>query len=114
MFYFLHLFLLAVHFPTFVKLAKKFGLKLVSKEKFYDYYEKMKSQGHRLLTAMKSLETYPPNDNVPLVGTSKNDYKHAEEFLEREQVNNVKIGTLSKSEWEASCEYDLKKKIQMK
>lgn len=34
-----------VHFPTFVKLAKKYGLKLVKKEKFSKFFERMKDEG---------------------------------------------------------------------
>lgn len=93
-----------VHFPTFVKLAKKFGLKLVLKEKFYDFFNRMRIEGAKLLTNMGSLETYPPMHTTNLVGTSKGDYQHADEFLSQ-QRDNIKIGTLSKSEWEASCKY---------
>lgn len=92
-----------VHFPTLVKLAKKYGLKLVKKEKFFDYYEKMKQEGKTLLANMNSLETFPPNEGASLVGTADDDYKHAQEFLKNEDGSNVKLGTLSKSEWEASC-----------
>lgn len=92
-----------VHFPTLVKLAKKFGLKLVRKEKFYDYYERMKSQGEQLLMNMQSLETYPPLENVALSGTDSEDYSHAIKFIEKKGTSNTRIGTLSKCEWEASC-----------
>ncbi|EFA03004.2 mRNA cap guanine-N7 methyltransferase [Tribolium castaneum] len=95
-----------VHFPTLIKLARKYGLKFVKKEKFYDYYEQMKNEGRQLLINMKSLETYPPYDNTPLLGTDPGDYIHAEEFLKKEGKNG-KIGTLSKSEWEASSLYML-------
>lgn len=91
-----------VHFPTLVKLAKKYGLKLVRKEKFYEYYERMKFEGRNLLSNMNSLETYPPQDGTTLVGTNY-DYKHADEFLKTQDSPNAKVGTLSKSEWEASC-----------
>lgn len=94
-----------VHFPTFVKLAKKFGLKLIKKEKFYDYYERMKKEGQQLLMNMKSLEAYPPLDPSMLSGTEPDDYLHASKFIEQCQNQNAKIGTLSNSEWEASCKY---------
>jgi mRNA (guanine-N7-)-methyltransferase len=95
-----------VHFPTFIKLARKYGLKFIKKEKFYDYYEKMKNEGKQLLCNMKSLETYPPNENTTLLGNDPDDYSHADEFLKTE-ARNVKVGTLSKSEWEASSLYML-------
>lgn len=92
-----------VHFPTLVKLAKKFGLKLVRNEKFYDYYERMKGEGQQLLRNMNSLEAYPPLDKKMLSGTEPNDYLHASKFIKEMGRENVKIGTLSYSEWEASC-----------
>lgn len=94
-----------VHFPTLVKLAKKFGLKLVKKEKFYEFYERMKSDGNRLLMQMKSLETFPAFEGAHLVGNSEYDYKHAEEYIAKEKSYDIKVGTLSKSEWEASSLY---------
>lgn len=95
-----------VHFSTFIKLAKKYGLKLAKKEKFYEFYERIKYDGKNLLVNMRSLETYPPPQGTTLVGTVHDDYAHAEEFLKKEG-SNQKIGTLSKSEWEASCKYAL-------
>lgn len=93
-----------VHFPTLIKLAKKYGLKLVKNEKFYDFYERMKYDGRQLLSNMKSLETYPPYEMGSLVGNAVDDYLHATEFIKHEsRGENLKIGTLSKSEWEASC-----------
>lgn len=95
-----------VHFPTLVKLAKKFGLKLINKEKFHEFYQRMKNEGKQLLTNMRSLEAYPPSEGCSSVGTAIDDYQHAKDFLQREDTRpNTKIGTLSKSEWEASSLY---------
>lgn len=97
-----------VHFPTLIKLAKKYGLKLVRTEKFYDFYQRMHVDGQQLMGNMKGLETFPPYPNTSLVGTDEDDYAHAEEFLNNECQNrntNTKVGTLSKSEWEASSLY---------
>lgn len=92
-----------VHFPTLVKLAKKFGLKLVRQEKFYDYYERVKNEGQQLMINMRGLEVYPPfYDNV-LSGTEPDDYLHASKFMNEINMAHARIGTLSKSEWEASC-----------
>lgn len=90
-----------VHFDTFVKLAKKFGLKLAKKEKFYEFFERMKADGRNLLYNMRGLEAYPPFPGTSSLGSAKDDYVHAEEFLKNDK--NSRIGTLSKSEWEASC-----------
>ncbi|KAJ8953790.1 hypothetical protein NQ314_007212 [Rhamnusium bicolor] len=93
-----------VHFPMLVKLAKKFGLKLIKTEKFLNLFERMKSEGRQLLGNMRSLEAYPPFDSAAtLVGTDPNDYVHASKFIKTAGKNNLHIGTLSKSEWEASC-----------
>ncbi|KAL3283342.1 hypothetical protein HHI36_006490 [Cryptolaemus montrouzieri] len=98
-----------VHFPTLVKLAKKYGLKFVKKEKFYDFFNRMKDEGVKLLSNMSSLESYPPLQSSNLVGTADDDYLHADNFLKgisRDRGGrDCKIGTLSKSEWEASSLY---------
>lgn len=91
-----------VHFPLFVKLARQHGLELVKMERFDDFYHRMKSEGSSLLQKMQSLETYPPFEGTPLLGSSQDDYKHAE-LEERSNGRDSKIGTLSKSEWEAAC-----------
>ncbi|KAK4879022.1 hypothetical protein RN001_007168 [Aquatica leii] len=93
-----------IHFPTFTKLAKKHGLKLVRREKFYEFYQRMHVEGRQLMGNMKGLETYPPHSDSSLVGTEVDDYAHAEEFLKSDNLNG-KVGTLSKSEWEASSLY---------
>lgn len=98
-----------VHFPTLIKLAKKYGLKFVKKEKFYDFFKRMHQDGRHLMVNMKGLEAYPPYTDLNLVGTARDDYAHAEAFLKSNEVDhsrgNARIGTLSKSEWEASCRY---------
>ncbi|KAJ8920578.1 hypothetical protein NQ315_004717 [Exocentrus adspersus] len=94
-----------VHFPTFIKLAKKYGLKFVKKEKFYDFFERLKSEGQQLLCNLPALETYPPSGTSSLLSTDPDDYTHAKEFIERQGEDNIRIGTLSKSEWEASSIY---------
>lgn len=91
-----------VYFQLFVKLARKYGLKLIRTEKFRDFFERMKGEGKHLLTAMRSLETFPPQQGTQLVGTADDDYEHAKVCIEKEG-RNMRVGTLSKSEWEASC-----------
>lgn len=94
-----------VHFPTLIKVAKKFGLKLIKKEKFLEFFERMKDEGRQLLYNMKSLEAYPPFDSTAPVGTDNDDYSHADDFVKNTGRNDGQIGTLSKSEWEASCKF---------
>lgn len=92
-----------VHFDTFVKLAKKHGLQLVRKEKFADFYQRMNKDGSGLLQKMQSLETYPAMDSMSLLGTNEDDYQHAKDYLKNK--NDQKVGTLSKTEWEAVSLY---------
>jgi mRNA (guanine-N7-)-methyltransferase len=41
---------------TCFRLAEKYGLQLVAKERFDDYYEKAKEEGRSLLGKMQALE----------------------------------------------------------
>lgn len=61
--------------------------------------------GRQLMTTMRALEMYPPGENVTLLGDADDDYLHAKQFVERLEKDShpIKIGTLSKSEWDASC-----------
>jgi len=90
-----------VHFPTFVKLAEKYGLMMVGKERFQNYFQKkVKGEEHKnLLNRMNALETYPSHK---LVG-QENQYDHAQEFQQTSEGG--KFGTLSKDEWEALTIY---------
>ncbi|KAJ4442161.1 hypothetical protein ANN_12027, partial [Periplaneta americana] len=90
-----------VHFPTLVKLAEKFGLQLVLKERFHDYYEKMKEEGRSLLGKMQALETYPPFHDAPLLGHDPEDYEHVQQYMQK-STGHRKVGTLSKDEWETA------------
>lgn len=95
-----------VHFPTLVKLARRYGLQLEKKEMFADYYSQMYNSGRRLLEKMNALETYSTNSKN-LSGNGESEYEHAVKFMNEKYSNNGqrKIGTLSKSEWEAITIY---------
>lgn len=93
-----------VHFPTLERLAAKFGLKLIKRARFQNYYEEMKRKGESLLQHMSALETYPPV-NSKLVGP-RSDYTDAKEYF-REYPGQKLIGTLSKSEWEVCTIYTM-------
>ncbi|XP_053207654.1 mRNA cap guanine-N7 methyltransferase-like [Panonychus citri] len=92
-----------VHFPTFEKIAEKYGLKLAFARRFEDFYAEnhKKDEEAGLLSRMGALETFPPGDE-PLKG-SDDDYIHAEQFFNyyRKEKKLERIGTLSQSEWEA-------------
>ncbi|GAB0087257.1 mRNA cap guanine-N7 methyltransferase [Sergentomyia squamirostris] len=93
-----------VYFPMLVKLARKFGLELVMRERFCDFYQRMKPRGQQLLERMQALETYPPHRNGTANSSDPHDYSHAQEYLDRERSHR-RVGTMSRSEWEATSLY---------
>lgn len=93
-----------VHFPTLVKLAEKYGLQLVAKERFNGYYEKVREEGRSLLGKMQALETYPPFHEAPLLGRVPEDYEHVQQYMQK-STGHRKVGTLSESEWESASLY---------
>lgn len=96
-----------VHVPTLQKLAERFNLIPILKQGFPKFYKDMKKVGTNLLCNMRTLELYPPHDGARLVGSASDDYTHAERYLEMlpDRDPNKRLGTLSKSEWEASSLY---------
>jgi hypothetical protein len=54
---------------TYFRLAKKYGLQLVAKERFDSYYERVKEEGRSLLGKMQALEVRM-QDNCNFVFTS--------------------------------------------
>ena len=57
-----------VHFPTLEKLASRFGLMLVGKRRFENYFSDFKTKGRDLLLTMNSLELFPPRRGDVLKG----------------------------------------------
>lgn len=57
-----------------------------------------------LLKRMQALESYPANENSKLASEKAGDYAHAAEYMKNSQVR-LPLGTLSKSEWEATSIY---------
>jgi len=98
-----------VHFATFQKLALRYGLHLVRRIRFEDFIKEELRDGKELMSRMKALETYPAYANRELVSEDKCDYTHAEEHIKSSSSSDdsyrVRIGTLSKSEWEAVSLY---------
>lgn len=90
-----------VYFPLLEELCRKYGLKLVRKTGFADYFHENKESGKVLLQRMNALEPYPSR-NRPLFGEAE-EYEHAQNATTR--YKNMR--TLSKSEWEATCEFEL-------
>lgn len=93
-----------VYFPLFEEMAKRHKMKLVLKKTFAEFFkDKVQNPEHEmLLKKMKSLEKYPIPERS--LGSNKDDYEHAEDYLKNPQAKPP-IGTLSKSEWEATSIY---------
>ncbi|XP_043923116.1 mRNA cap guanine-N7 methyltransferase [Protopterus annectens] len=94
-----------VYFPLMEKMAKKYNMKLVYKKTFQQYFEeKIQNEEHKkLIKRMQALEQYPPEKYASLVSDTCGDYEHAEQH----KIKGAKLplGTLSKSEWEATSIY---------
>lgn len=81
-------------------------MKLIYKKTFREFYEeKIKNNENKmLLKRMQALEPYPANENSKLASEKVGDYAHAAEYMKNSQVR-LPLGTLSKSEWEATSIY---------
>ncbi|NWR62667.1 MCES methyltransferase, partial [Bucorvus abyssinicus] len=92
-----------VYFPLLEEMAKKHGMKLVYKMTFREFYEeKIKNNEHKmLLRRMQALEPYSTFGDSRLVSDKPDDYEHANEFI-KDGKAKLPLGTLSKSEWEAT------------
>ncbi|XP_048363123.1 mRNA cap guanine-N7 methyltransferase [Sphaerodactylus townsendi] len=95
-----------VYFPLLEEMAKKYGMKLVYKKTFLEFFEeKIKNEEHKmLLKQMQALEQYPADERSRLASDKKEDYAHAE-LSKNDEKLKLPFGTLSKSEWEATSIY---------
>ncbi|KAM9632729.1 mRNA cap guanine-N(7) methyltransferase isoform 1-T6 [Trichechus inunguis] len=95
-----------VYFPLLNEMAKKYNMKLVYKKTFLEFYEeKIKNNENKtLLKRMQALEPYPANENSKLASEKVDDYEHAAKYMKNSHIR-LPLGTLSKSEWEATSIY---------
>lgn len=98
-----------VYFPVMEEICKSFGLKLIFKKRFDEFYEENHcgDENSNLLNFMEALEKYPPRDRERSMGRPS-DYKHIRQYLSENVLSpsNLKsLGTLSKSEWECITLY---------
>ena len=113
-----------VYLPLLEKMAAKYGMKLVMKKSFTEFYEEMIKQndGRSLIGKMQGLEPYPPDKDIELMCKHENAYTNAKNYIESLQqsskdeddvhskqhskyAKNIKVGTLSEPEWEALTVY---------
>ncbi|XP_060915843.1 mRNA cap guanine-N7 methyltransferase [Labrus mixtus] len=93
-----------VYFPLFEHMAKRYNMRLVMKQRFSEFFEeKVKKEQHRsLMMKMGALEPFPCEDGGQQASDSTGEYSHAKEHCSRARQP---LGTLSKSEWEATSIY---------
>ncbi|KAL4624761.1 mRNA cap guanine-N7 methyltransferase isoform X2 [Arapaima gigas] len=95
-----------VYFPLLEEMAKKYNMRLVFKKTFAEFYkEKIQNERHKfLMKKMNALEQYPADEGNKLTFSNPGEYDHAKRCAENPDVK-VPLGTLSQSEWEATCVY---------
>lgn len=95
-----------VNFDLLVKLASEYGLELVYKAGFADFFKDHKEKYKQLLQKINCFETYPPGPGKSLLGDDK-EYEHAKLFWDNKDNTNErdKIGTMSTCEWEVATIY---------
>jgi len=93
-----------VHFPTLVKLAERFGLTMIAKQRFQNYFHerKEKPEHSKLLGRMNALESYPARRRE---AGGPDQYDTARHFIRERPGVQGGVGTLSKDEWEALTIY---------
>lgn len=93
-----------VNFELFLKLAKEYGLELVYKARFDDFFKDFSDKYRDLLQRIKCFEFYPALPNRELIGDEK-DYEHAKTYFENMTNKNEKLVTMSQSEWEVASKF---------
>ncbi|KAL5022377.1 hypothetical protein ScPMuIL_001532 [Solemya velum] len=107
-----------VYFPLLEKMADKYGMKLLLKKPFSEFFEGKIERGdcNQLIYKMNALECYPPAEEEKLVGNREKDYIDADSFYKglltndkrpghMKQKKPLRIGTISQDEWEATTIY---------
>ncbi|XP_005107770.1 mRNA cap guanine-N7 methyltransferase [Aplysia californica] len=104
-----------VYFPALEKMAAQFGMKLVKRIPFADFFEAhcQSRENLKLLENMQALEPYPPMEGTELVSSKAEDYSSVKKFYNSvvesqssdHSRSSKKIGTLSQDEWEAATLY---------
>lgn len=95
-----------VYFPLFEHMAKRYNMRLVLKQRFSEFFEeKVKKEHHRsLMMKMMALEPFPCEEGGQQATDTTEEYCHAKERCDRPGVRPP-VGTLSRSEWDATSIY---------
>lgn len=105
-----------VYFPLLEKMAEAYNMKLLFRTPFSEFYKEhvLTREGRGLIGRMSALEAYPAEADVGLMSKDEVSYEHAKQFLEKLKERNeaergsrkeMKVGTLSQPEWQASTVY---------
>ncbi|XP_049868222.1 mRNA cap guanine-N7 methyltransferase [Pectinophora gossypiella] len=95
-----------VNFELFEKLAAEYGLELVYKAGFAEFFKDHKDNYKQLLNRIMCFESYPAPPGKELIG-EESEYEHAKAFWEKieNKSERDRLGTMSKSEWEVATIY---------
>lgn len=95
-----------VNFKLFTMLAAEYGLELVYKAGFADFFKDHSERYRQLLQKIRCFESYPPPPGKKLIA-EENEYETAKEFLEnkQEKTDRDQLGTMSTCEWEVATVY---------
>ncbi|XP_062342519.1 mRNA cap guanine-N7 methyltransferase [Osmerus eperlanus] len=96
-----------VYFPLLQEMAKRYNMRLVYKKTFSQFFQKhISDEQHRsLMQRMQALEPYPADSRTKAsCPDSPEQYEHARSHSETPGAR-MPLGTLSKSEWEATSIY---------
>ncbi|CAH0404958.1 unnamed protein product [Chilo suppressalis] len=94
------------NFDLFVKLAAQYGLELVYKARFSDFYKDHSEKYKQLLNRIICFESYPAPPGKELIGEAS-EYEHAQIIWDQMEKKNERdcLGTMSMCEWEVATVY---------
>lgn len=92
-----------VNFQVLEKLAAEYGLKLVYKAGFAEFFKEHSEHYKQLLSRIICFESYPAPPGKELIG-EESDYEHAQTFWETKDKKDERdrLGTMSRCEWEVA------------
>lgn len=94
-----------VNFELFVKLASEFGLELIYKAGFADFYNDHLDNYKQLLQRIMCFENYPALHGKQLIGEEE-DYEHVQSYFDsNKKSSHDSVGTMSLREWEVATIY---------
>lgn len=98
-----------VNFDVLEKLALEYGLELIYKARFSDFFKDHSGKYKQLLQRIKCFESYPAPSGQKLMG-EESEYEHAKLFWEskEDKTEHDRIGTMSQCEWEVASKYLIK------